>query len=424
MEYRWIKNSSELAITPARGLALKIADAGLEAIDTEKAVLRAVKIHGDILHIKDSEFDLKQFKRIKVIGYGKASCNAAAAMEKVLGKKITEGAVIDITVGKCELISHYVGTHPRASLQNVEATKHIIDIANGTTEEDLVIVLVSGGGSALLCYPETECEQGARLYDQFLKTGASIQELNLVRKHISHLKGGGLAKLFYPATIVGLIFSDVPGDHDEIVASGATFKDESTVEMAKEMLKKYNVNEESFEFVETPKDDRFFERVTNITLVSNELALEAMKKEAESFGLKAKILSSEVYDKAAVAMEKLTGAIGDVDVVLAGGETSLIIDKKGGTGGRNMFFALEALKYLSAGMNFVALASDGRDNSDGAGAIVDMETVRKYKELGLDLETFLANYDPYTMFNKTGHEVIMTGPTGANISDLMILLKR
>ncbi len=424
MSFRWIKNSAELSITPGREIALKITDAGLEAINTAKVVAESVRVDGDILHVKDSEFDLKKFKKIKVIGFGKASNEAAAGLEKILGEKVTGGAVIDIAAGKGEFIKHFVGTHPRPTPQNVEATKHIVDLANGTTEEDLVIALVSGGGSSLLCYPQSECDQNALLYDRFLKTGATIQELNLVRKHISALKGGGLARLFYPATIIGLIFSDVSGDHDEIVASGATFKDSSTVEMAKDILKKYNIDEKEFEFTETSKEDKFFERVTNVTLVSNNLALAAMKKEAESLGLRANIISSEIYDKARLAMNKMLAGLEGYDVVLGGGETSLVIDKKGGSGGRNMFLALEAIQHLKTDMTFVAIASDGRDNSDGAGAIVDSGTGEKAKSQDLEINLYLSNYDPERMFRETKHEIIMTGPTGANVSDLMILVKK
>lgn len=424
MGFKWIKNSAELTITPGRELALKIAEAGLTAINTAKVVAESVRLEGDTLHIKDKEFDLKKFKQIKVVGFGKASNEAAGALEKILGEKITDGAVMDIAAGKSERIKHFIGTHPKPTAKNVEATKHIINLAQGLTEEDLVIVLVSGGGSALLCYPQLECDQNALLYDKFLKTGATIQELNLVRKHLSTLKGGGLAKLFYPATIIGLIFSDVSGDHDEIVASGATFKDVSTVEMAKEVLKKYNIDEKEFKFVETPKDDKFFERVTNITLVSNNLALRAMKKEAEGLGLRANIISSEIYDKARIAMNKMVAGLEGYDAVLGGGETSLVIDKKGGSGGRNMFLALEAIQHLKPGMSFVALASDGRDNSDGAGAVVDSDTGEKIKNMDLEINLYLANYDPERLFQKTKHEIIMTGPTGANISDLMILVKK
>lgn len=423
MEFKWIKNAPELATTPARELALKIADAGLEAIDTERVVLNSVKIHGDTLHIKNEEFDLSKFKSIKVIGFGKASCVAAGALEKVLGNKIAGGAVIDISLGKCEFIENLVGTHPRPTPQNVEATKHIVDLAAGITKEDLVLVIVSGGGSALLCYPESECEQNAKLYEKFLPTGASIQELNLVRKHLSFLKGGGLAKLFYPATVVGLIFSDVPGGHDEIVASGPTFKDESTAEYARDVLKKYGIDDKEFEFNETPKDDRFFEKVKNITLVSNELALEAMKKRAEDFGLRANIVSAELYDNAKVSVEKMIAGLVGHDVSLAAGETSLKIEKKGGSGGRNLFLAVEATKHMEPGMEFIALASDGRDNCDWAGGLVDERIFEKMKELDLDIEKYLSDYDAVPPLEQT-NSLIKTGPTGANISDLMILLKK
>lgn len=423
MNFKWIKNAPELATTQGRELALNIADAGLEAIDTERVVLNSVKINGDILHIKDEELDLSKFKSIKVIGFGKASCVAAGALEEVLGNKITGGAVIDISLGKCQFVENLVGTHPRPTPQNVEVTRHIVDLAAGITEEDLVIVIVSGGGSALLCYPESECEQNAKLYEKFLPTGASIQELNLVRKHLSFLKGGGLAKLFYPATVVGLIFSDVPGGHDEIVASGPTFKDESTAEYARDVLKKYGIDDKEFEFIETPKDDRFFEKVKNITLVSNELALEAMRKRAEDFGLRANIVSAELYDDAKISVGKMIAGLEGYDVSLAAGETSLKIDKKGGSGGRNLFLAVEAAKHMEPGMEFIALASDGRDNCDWAGGLVGAETFAKMKELNLDIEKYLGDYDAIPPLEQT-NSLIKTGPTGANISDLMILLKK
>lgn len=423
MDYKWIKNSSDLAADQGKELALKIADAGLEAIATERVVASSLKIHGNTLHIKGEEIDLSGFKRILVVGFGKASAEAAMALERVLDGRITAGAVIDIVSGATTTIKSFVGTHPRPSLENVAATKNIIELASGISEEDLVIVIVSGGGSALLCYPESECEANAKLYEKFLPTGATIEELNLVRKHLSSLKGGGLAKIFYPATIVGLIFSDVPGEHDEIVASGPTFKDESTMDFAKGVLRKYGIQEEEFEFTETPKEDKYFEKVTNITLVSNELALAAMKKEAEGFGLKTRILSAELYDNAAMSMEKMVGALSEADAVLAAGETSLKVDKKGGSGGRNLYLALEALRHLSPGMEFIALASDGLDNSDAAGAIVDTELREKAEAADLNVNEYLANFDPYTFFKKVGG-VIMTGPTGANISDLMILIKK
>lgn len=423
MDLKWIKNAPELATTPARELALNIADAGLEAIDTERVILNSVKLHGDILRIKDAEFDLTKFKSIKVVGFGKASCAAAGALEEVLGARITAGAIIDISIGKCKLIEHFVGTHPIPSAENVEATRHIVDLATGITEQDLVLVIVSGGGSALLCYPQNECDQNAKLYEKFLPTGATIQELNLVRKHLSSLKGGGLAKLFYPATIVGLIFSDVPGGNDKIVASGPTFKDESTAQSAREVIKKYGIDEGEFEFVETPKEDKFFEKVTNLTLVSNELALYAMKRRAEDFGLRANIISSELYDNAKISTEKMIAGLLGCDVALAAGETSLMVDKKGGSGGRNLFLAVEAVKHLSPGMEFIALASDGRDNCDFAGALVDEGTFAKMKELNLDIEKYLSNYDAVPPLEQT-NSLIKTGPTGANISDLMILLKK
>ena len=205
-----IKNFDDLAVTPNRKLALEIIEAGLNAISTKKVVGSLVSLKGDILTVNDKEFDLTKFKRIKVVGFGKSSCEAALALEKILGTRISGGAVIGLSKVESKYIETFAGTHPRSSEANVEAGNKIFEIINGSTEEDLIIVLVSGGGSALLCYPESEYIQGAKLYDGFLKLGKTISEMNTIRKHLSLLKGGGLAKIAYPATVIGLIFSDVP----------------------------------------------------------------------------------------------------------------------------------------------------------------------------------------------------------------------
>src|SRR3972149_4750962 len=232
---RWIKNFDELATSKERKIALQIAEAGFEAISTRDVIANSIKLKNNILSVKDHKFDLGKFKKIKVIGFGKASCEAASALEDILGDKIKEGAVIGLQKVTCEYIETFAGSHPRPSTQNIEAGQKILAIAENSTENDLVIVIVSGGGSALLCVDQVECEQGQRLYDSFLKTGKTISVLNTVRKHISSLKGGGLAKVLYPAAVISLIFSDVPGDKFEDVASGPTYKDETTIAEAQKI---------------------------------------------------------------------------------------------------------------------------------------------------------------------------------------------
>src|SRR3990167_9481914 len=166
MKERWIKNFKELATTKNRETALLIAEAGLDAI----------KLENNILLVQGQSFDLSKFKRIKVVGFGKASCDAAMALEKILEDKIKEGVVIGLQKITCDYIQTFVGTHPRPSEVNIEAGKKIFEIADQLNEDDLVIAIISGGGSALLCYPESECTQGRQLYDVFLKCGQTIKK--------------------------------------------------------------------------------------------------------------------------------------------------------------------------------------------------------------------------------------------------------
>jgi glycerate-2-kinase len=434
MDGNWIKNWDELAITPNRKLALEIIEAGLDAIGTEKVINSSVNLKENILLVQGEEFDLSKFKKIKVVGFGKSSCEAALALEKILGSRITEGAVIGLEKNNCKYIQTFAGTHPRASEANVEAGNKIYEIIKDSTEEDLIIVLVSGGGSALLCYPESEYIQGAKLYDAFLKTGGTISEMNIIRKHLSLMKGGGLTKIAYPATVVGLIFSDVPGDVFENVASGTTYKDETTVVDVEKIITEKNLG--NFNLIETPKEDKYFEKVHNFVLVSNKTAVEAMAKKAEEFNLEVNIVSTELYDEVDNALRKIFSEVPDVGILqgrsptsgtimLAAGEPSVVVPKNAGKGGRNLHMGLEAIKMklIDDDSIFISFASDGMDNSDAAGAIIDKETIKKVEKLGLDADDYSTRFDSYDFFQKTG-DIIMTGPTGANVSDLMILLSK
>ena len=423
---RWVKNFDDLATTENRKLALEVMEAGLNAISTEKVILNSIKLENNILSIQDNIFDLSKFKRIKVVGFGKASCEAASTLEKVLGDKIKEGAVIGLNKVSCDFIETFSGTHPRPSEMNIEAGKKIYQIIEKSMEDDLIIAIVSGGGSALLCYSEEECEQGGKLYDVFLKCGKTINDLNTVRKHISPLKGGGLAQIAYPATVIGLIFSDVPGDHFEDVASGPTYQDKTTIEDAKKIIDCNNLGK--FNLLETPKEDKYFKKVYNFVLVSNKIAVEAMKKKSKELNLKSKIISTDLYDEIKELLKKIfieqkinsTGSI-----ILAAGEPKIEVNKKGGTGGRCLFMGLQAIKDKIVDENsvFIAFASDGMDNSDAAGAIIDQITYDKIKKLGINVAEALDNFDAYPVFEKSG-DMIITGPTGANVSDLMIFLTK
>ena len=233
-----IVNYDDLAITPARQCALEIVEAGLDAIATDTIVNRSVSYKDNRLKIGELDIDLTDVRHLHVIGFGKASCQAAESLEHTLGSRISSGLVIGNTSTTCEVIKTHQGTHPRPSLENGVHSEHMLAKVKDMNEKDLVIVLISGGGSALLCWPQTECEQGQRLYDESVHNGMTIQELNTVRKHISSLKGGGLAKLLYPARVIGLIFSDVPGIDYDMVASGPTYPDKSTISDAQSIIEK------------------------------------------------------------------------------------------------------------------------------------------------------------------------------------------
>lgn len=421
MDKTVFQNLDELGKNSNWKPALEIVKAGLSAIDTQKVIENSVTLNGDTLRIKDFKINLSAYKRIKVIGFGKASSEAAHALEKVLGPKIGAGAVIDIKSAECQYIENLIGSHPRPTEKNVKASNRIVELAENSNEDDLVLVIVSGGGSALLCWPEEECVQGESLYSKFLKVGGTIEELNVVRKHLSMLKGGGLAKILYPAKVVGLVFCDIPGDSIEDVASGPTFKDETTVEDAQKILLKYGFTD--FKLNDTPKEDKYFEKVTNISLISNIDALEAMSVRAKELELKPEIVSAEIYDLPQVALEKFEKYLGEKNAVLGGGEVKLVIEGNEGSGGRCVQVALAVLPKLREGDVFVAIASDGIDNSDCAGAIVDANTLKKAKELGLDYEEHLRKFDSYNFLKATGN-LIFTGQTGANVSDLMLWIRK
>jgi glycerate-2-kinase len=427
MQENLVKNFNELATNSNRKLAFQIMESGLNAINTESVIFNSVKLENNILSVGGENFDLSKFKNIKVVGFGKSSCDAALALEKILGSKISRGAVVGLSKLNSEYIEIFAGTHPRPSEVNVEAGEKIYEIIKNSTEEDLIIVLVSGGGSSLLCYGKDECRDGVKLYDAFLGSGKTITEINTVRKHLSLLKGGGLAKIAYPATIIGLIFSDVPGDNFENVASGPTYKDKTTVEDAKKIIQENNLGD--FDLMETSKEDKYFDKVHNFVLVSNKIAVEAMAKKAQELNLSVNTISTDLYDEMDVMINKIFSAKREGFVVLAAGEPRILVKKGEGKGGRNLYMGLSAIKNKFMDKKdfqnsvFISFASDGMDNSDVAGAVVDSSTIKKAEELNLDVDLYLNSFDSYTFFEKTG-DMIMTGPTGANVSDLMILLTK
>lgn len=427
MNFHFIKNADILATTPLRRDALEILEAGYYSVDTTRIIREEVEMGGNDICIRGKNICLSDYERIFFIGVGKCAVDASAAFEELLGARITDGIVLDVKSGVFTKLRSYIGTHPFPSEQNVSVTKEIVKMLAGVTERDLVLIVVSGGGSSLLCLPhEMECATIAAITQALWSKGASINEVNTVRKHISDIQGGQLAKLAYPATVVAFIFSDVPGNDIGMVASGPTVRDETTVFDAERILAAYDVltmcKLPNCQLVETPKEEHYFANVTNILLATNERALTAMAKKGEALGY-----HCEIRDTALDGIARRRGAefaLLDIPPRTAffwGGETTVEVSGDG-MGGRNQEMALAALATIPEERVFIAAASDGWDNTDVAGALADTIMRNTALAKGLSAESFLARNDAYHFWKSIGGAIV-TGRTGINVADFVILLR-
>lgn len=421
-----VKNTRQLSKTPLRRDALAILEAGFTAIETRAALHRVFSVKENRVRVGHKTYDLARYKRVFVAAIGKAAFEAAKELESLLGKKITDGLVLDVKGGRLARMESRVGTHPFPSMKNMKATGELVALLRDVGKDDLVIMVVSGGGSALLCWPsELSCDDITLLTRALMSRGASIQELNTVRKHTSDILGGQAAALAYPATVIGLVFSDVPGDDLSMVASGPTFLDTTTVADASQVLKKYDVLNTcrwpSCELKETPKESVFFAHVQNQLVVSNTMAAQAMKRAAEDAGYRARIVTTTLVGDAQKEAHKLIAAIRPGEALIVAGETTVTVKGKG-LGGRNQEAALGVLETMPKDILFLACASDGIDNTPAAGAIADAVTAASAKTKRLKAAPYLAKSDSFSFFQKAGGQ-IMTGVTGANVSDLWIALR-
>lgn len=429
-----IKNFKELAINDSRKVALEIAEAGLCAIDTGKVVRKFVsKDEGRIIFGAGLTVEpLSDDKRIFFIGVGKCAYDAAVVVEEILGEKLTGGVVFDVNLPEKNILKRvrsFAGTHPFPSETNVAVSKEIVFLLSDLTENDLVIMAISGGGSTLLCLPDRSqtCLDEKFIIEGLFEAGATIQEINTVRKHLSTARGGFLAKHAYPARVVSLIFSDVPGNDLGFISSGPTVEDKTTVEDAKVILDKYNVVNlagSPVVLIETPKEDQYFKNVYNVIVVSNEIALRAMEKRARELLFEAKIVTETLSGEAKEVGLSIVESLHNVhkrSVLLYGGETTVKV-KGSGKGGRNQELALSALTELRFGELVVSFATDGRDNGDYMGAIADSVLKKEAEKLLLEPKEFLGRNDSSSFFEKTGG-LLKSGYTGSNVSDLIIGIK-
>jgi glycerate 2-kinase len=430
----------------------------LEAVDPYEAVKMFVRLEGDVLHLGREgrelrQIDLNGFDRITVVGGGKATAPMAKAIEDIIGSRLL-GGVINVKYGFTTSLSRIEiveAGHPLPDENGVRGTEKILALLNGAGEKDLILSLISGGGSALLARPagEISLEESQTITRMLLECGASIDEINAVRKHISLSKGGQMARAAFPATIINLMLSDVVGDKMDVIASGPFVPDSATFETAGEILHKYALRGippgvkahleagARGEISETPKEgDPAFDRVFNVIVGSNILALEAAERAAGALEYRTLLLSSMMEGEtrevarvhAAIAKEILkTGhPLSPPACVISGGETTVSI-RGNGLGGRNQEFCLAAAMDLEQVAPRVVILSGGTDGNDGptdaAGGIVDPLTVRRGREAGMKSKDFLDNNDSYHFLQETG-DLLVTGPTNTNVMDVRLILVR
>lgn len=440
-----------MSLAQLRKDAVAIFQAGVKSVDPVKAVRSHLKIQDSKLLVGIKPYDLDQFEHIYVIGAGKASATIAQAIEKIFGDQVKTG-IINVKYGHSlplKTIKINQAGHPVPDEAGLKGTQQIIQLLKQTREKDLVLFLISGGGSALLPYPA----EGLTLEDKqkttkcLLECAATIHEINAVRKHISQVKGGRLARLAYPSTLISLILSDVIGDNLDIIASGPTVPDRSTFSDCLKILEKHHIREDipspvlallengaRGEIEETPKrDDPAFRKTQNIIIGSNRLAVEAAKQKAEKSGYNSLILSTFIEGETkeiakahtAIAKEilKTEDPIPKPACVISGGETTVSV-KGQGLGGRNQEFALAAAIEID-GLEGVVILSGGTDGTDGptdaAGAIADGMTIQRAKDAGLDAEHHLRENDSYHFFQALD-DLLITGPTLTNVMDLRLVM--
>jgi glycerate 2-kinase len=408
------------------------------------------------MRIGRQRFHASAFDRIQVIGAGKASAAMARALETILGRRIS-GGLINVPDGplpKLRSIELHPSRHPIPDRRGEQGARRMLAIAEAAGPRDLLICVISGGASALMPLPSPgiTLQRKREVTRSLLRAGASIHEMNAVRKHLSRMKGGQLAQAAFPATMLTLILSDVVGDDPSVIGSGPTVADPSTREDAIRILKKYRVALPAAALVETPKTgDSRLARAHYEIVGSNRQAIRAAADEAKRLGYRTLVLSTTIQGEtkdvaqvhAAIAREVLTTAqpVKPPACLLSGGETTVSVRGKG-VGGRNQEFVLAAAWELQSadvgrailpaatfvgGSRFrpVTILSAGTDGIDGptdaAGAFADANTVPHAAALGLDARQFLENNDSYRFFERMG-TLIKTGPTGTNVMDIRVLL--
>ena len=436
-----IKNGKTKEIKEIRREILDILSSAILSVDSYNAVKSVIK--DKQMKFKNKNFDVSDYNNIYVIGFGKASIGMANAVYDYL--PIKKGAIItneqNHSNGKPRL-SKLIGSHPFPSKNNIDATDKILEIVKNCNENDLLIVLISGGGSSLLCKPRVSLNDIQITNELLLKSGADIKEINTIRKHLSYVKGGQLLK-DAKCTVVSMIISDIIKDPIEFIASGPTCPDSTTFIDAQVILKKYslcdalpasviNIIKNGIKGIvsETPKKkDLVFENVYNFIIANNDIACNAAEERAEELGYKTMILTTnlegDAKKKGYYLVDKALNfqTYAKKMLFISGGETTVKIKGKG-KGGRNQEMVLSCInKIANEKLIFSSFATDGIDGtSNAAGAIADTFSLERANEKGLDIRKYLENNNSYRFFEKL-EDYYLTGSTGTNVMDIQLIIK-
>lgn len=434
----------------ARETILDIANAAVSAVNPHQAVLRHVSLDGSRLRAEGSVYDLDHFERVIVVGAGKASAPMAVAVEEILGDRIACGVVVvkDGHSEKTRKIEVIEAGHPEPDGRGADGARKLLDLASGAGPDTLMIALFSGGGSALLpLYADgVDLDDMQHLTRLLLRCGATINEINAVRKHLSLVQGGRLARAAAGASILTLLVSDVVGNPLDVIASGPTSADTSTYHDALNVLGKYGVlaaapsgpvqrlrRGAAGDIDETPKEgDQALRLVRHVIVADNAAAAAAAAAAASAIGFNSQLVTTHMEGEAREIARLLAGIARDLVThrrpiappacMVFGGETTVTVSGAG-KGGRNQEMALAAAIALRGlpDLAMLCLGTDGNDGpTDAAGGLIDGETVARGEAIGMDARSYLADNNSYEFLNAVG-DLVITGPTRTNVNDLAII---
>ncbi len=411
-----------------KGVLRDLFQAGVEAVMPQQFVPQNLSLEGDRLRIQDACYDLRDYSDIYLLGSGKASIEMAQEVQKILGERIKKALVVSNQSRSIEGIEVLESSHPVPSQKSLDAADRVIELLQSMEEGDLFIYLLSGGSSALIEKPieGVDLEAWISLSQMMLGSGMPIEEMNVIRKRLSQIKGGGLGQ-FTKAEGVVLVLSDVIGDRRDTIGSAPFYADAKEGEDAQALLKRYGLWEKLPQAVvdalerSTSQPKKAFHPTPHYIVASNRIALQAIKQNAQNMGLCCEIVTDTLVGDVKEVAKRITAerVASECDLLLFGGESTVVLQGKG-HGGRNQELALWVLKEIKAqggGWCFLSAGSDGIDgNSDAAGAVVGIE------DWDSSIDSYLADNDSNRYLQKH-HVVIKIGKTGTNVMDIMMALK-